>query len=223
MITLLHDDCLAVMRSMPDNAFDLSCVDPPYNLGSKLSVGGGSHTKAKIKFTQRYKENGKTWDVAPPPEYFSELFRVSRHQIIFGGNYYALPPTRGFIVWLKPEMVGMTTMSDCEFAWSSFDRPARCVPITRASTVPSIHPTQKPVDLYAWIFSRYAKSGDTILDTHLGSGSSAIAAHRMGFDFTGIEIDPEYYAEASRRLDDEQRKLTLFAPEAMRQLSTAEV
>lgn len=209
---IFNEDCMLGMARYPDKHFDLAIIDPPYGLDTKLSIGGGSHTKSKVKFGQRYKENGKTWDKEiPTPEYFEELKRVSKNQIIFGGNYYHLGPTRGFIIWDKPEM-RIPTMSDCEFAWTSFDRPAKIVSISRGFKQPESHPTQKPIKLYRWILKNYGGSsiGTKILDTHLGSGSSRIAAHDMGFDFTGFEIDKDYFEASEKRFQQHISQLTMF-------------
>jgi site-specific DNA-methyltransferase (adenine-specific) len=147
---------------------------------------------------------GIWWDVAPKQEYFDELFRVSRNQIIFGANYFPnMPPTRCFIVWRKRSISEKFSMAMAEYAWTSFDRNAKvfeCTPQGKKSD-PRFHPTQKPIELYSWIFRNFAKEGDKILDTHLGSGSSAIAALALGFEFTGIEIDQEYYQKAKERIE----------------------
>lgn len=196
------------MRTMPDNAFDLAIVDPPYGIGAgKRKVGPGWITR-----------ESKDWDERiPSAEYFSELFRVSKNQIVFGGNYMTdyLPPSMGWIVWNKGQRD--FTLADGELAWTSFKKALRifdlvrgCATTENLQTGGKIHPTQKPISIYKWILKRYAQPGDTILDTHLGSGSSAIAAHDNGFEFTGIEIDPEYYAGARKRLIDHQLQQKLF-------------
>ena len=144
------------------------------------------------------------WDIAPPQEYFTELFRISRNQIIWGGNYFDLPPTRCFLIWRKLTISESFSMAMCEYAWTSFNSNAKvfeCAPQGRAGDV-RFHPTQKPVELYKWILSRYAKEGDKILDTHVGSASSLIACYDMGFDAWGYEIDKEYYNKASERLNE---------------------
>lgn len=144
------------------------------------------------------------WDIAPPQEYFTELFRISRNQIIWGGNYFDLPPTRCFLIWRKLTISESFSMAMCEYAWTSFNSNAKvfeCAPQGRAGDV-RFHPTQKPIELYKWILSRYAKQGDKILDTHVGSASSLIACYDMGFDAWGYEIDKEYYNKASERLNE---------------------
>ena len=153
----------------------------------------------------------KHWDVAPPPEYFDELARVSKHQIIWGGNYFDLPPTRCFLVWSKliPEDF---TMSMCEYAWTSFNDNAKLFSCAPQGTMREkrIHPTQKPVKLYTWILARYAKPGFKILDTHVGSASSLIACHKAGLQYVGFELDPVYYKLAAERLAKETAQVNIF-------------
>lgn len=170
-------------------------------------------------YFQKYKPGGlfssaniKHWDVAPGEEYFKELARVSKNQIIWGGNYFRLPPTRCFIVWRKLTISENFTMAMCEYAWTSFNDNAKlfeCMPQGSAKEK-RFHPTQKPVKLYQWLLSRYAKEGDKILDTHCGSASSLIACRRAGLEFVGFEIDPEYYRAAKERLDAEMNQISLF-------------
>lgn len=153
------------------------------------------------------------WDTAPEQEYFDELFRVSRNQIIWGGNYFSLPPTRCFLIWRKLTISENFTMAMCEYAWTSFNDNAKvfeCAPQDSAR----FHPTQKPVALYDWIFKRYAKSGNKILDTHLGSGSSRIAAYDAGLDFVGCEIDKEYFDKEEQRFAEHSAQLNLFLAES---------
>lgn len=153
-----------------------------------------------------------TWDIAPPQEYFDELFRVSKNQIIWGGNYFALPPTRCFIVWEKINIPEKFTMAMCEYAWTSFGGNAKIYKKTssRGKDSGCFHPTEKPIALYAWILNNYAKEGYKILDTHLGSGSSAIAAWELGFEFTGIEIDEYYYNAAVKRFNTHMAQQKIF-------------
>ena len=197
-------DCIEGMSLYPDKHFDLAIVDPPYGLGTKLTRGGGSHLKFK-----NHKEI-EQWDIAPEKEYFEELKRVSKHQIIWGGNYFNLGPSRGFLIWDKQQSV--PNFSACEFAWSSIDGVSKLFKYRQAGCFgeTKIHPTQKPVALYDWIFKNYAKQGDKILDTHLGSGSSRIAAHRAGLGFVGFEIDQEYFDKANKRFEDYRAQLKLF-------------
>jgi site-specific DNA-methyltransferase (adenine-specific) len=183
------------LKTLPDKAFELAIVDPPYGLGDRL-VNGGHKKNPMEKYRKSYEQ--KRWDIAPDKEYFSELFRVSVNQIIWGGNYFNLPPTRGIIAWDKKQM--MPTFSRWEFAWTSFDCPARMYEgIAQEKDELRFHPTQKPVQLYIWLLKNYAKPGDRILDTHLGSGSSRIAAYEMGFDFVGCEIDKDYFEAQEKR------------------------
>lgn len=151
------------------------------------------------------------WDVAPPEEYFKELFRVSRNQIIFGGNYFALPPSRGFIVWRKTNIPAKGfTMAPVEYAWTSFCENARLYERnSQGGAEGRFHPTQKPVALYADILADFAKPGDKILDTHVGSASSLCACHDLGFDAWGYEIDPDYYAQSKARLEEHMAQMRL--------------
>ena len=150
-----------------------------------------------------------TWDVAPKQEYFEELFRVSRNQIIWGGNYFLLPPTRCFVIWKKLTISENFSMAMCEYAWTSFDDNAKI--FEHAPQDPErFHPTQKPVALYTWLLNRYAKEGDKILDTHAGSASSLVACQRGGFKYVGFEIDPIYYTKAKERLDLESKQISIF-------------
>lgn len=139
------------------------------------------------------------WDVAPGKEYFDQLFRVSRNQVIWGGNYFPLPPARCFFIWEKTNIPEKFTMAMCEYAWTSFNMNAKIFRCPSAGIQDRFHPTQKPVTLYKWIYQHCAKPGDKILDTHLGSGSSRIAAYDMGFDFTGYEIDKDYFDKQEDR------------------------
>lgn len=203
-------DCMDYMRTIPDGYFDLAVVDPPYG-GANSGVGGrrfgGWFDRYKTSNENRRHMGDQVrkkiigWDEAPGPEYFAELFRVSKNQIIWGANYFNMPPTRCFIVWRKLPISEKFSMAMAEYAWTSFASNAKvfeCVPQgTRKN--PRIHPTQKPIKLYEWIYRMYAKTGDKILDTHLGSGSSRIAAYRMGLDFVGCEIDKEYFDKQELR------------------------
>ena len=204
-ITLYNADCMEIMKGFADKQFDLAIVDPPYGLG-KRTTDGGSKRNTQTKFMEDIRRTN--WDDSTPTkEYFNELKRVSKNQIVWGGNYFELHSYRTFIVWDK--MTYVPTMSQVEMAVTSFDSPARLVKIN-SNQSDRIHPTQKPVMLYKWLLQNYAKEGDTILDTHLGSGSSAIAAHDGGFEFTGIELDEEYYNAAKERLILHQRQLNIF-------------
>lgn len=150
-----------------------------------------------------------TWDVAPGEDYFKELFRISRNQIIWGGNYFQLPPTRCFLVWRKLSISESFSMAMAEYAWTSFNDNAKVfehVPQGDKKDV-RFHPTQKPIALYKWILSKYAKKGDKILDTHVGSASSLVACYDLGFDYVGFEIDKDYYEKAQERLEEAKSQI----------------
>lgn len=204
-IKLYNADCMEVMKTFKDKQFDLCIVDPPYGLG-KRTTDGGSKKNTQTKFMKDIRRSN--WDnKTPDKSYFDELFRISKNQIIWGGNYFDLPPHRTFIVWDK--MTYVPTMSQVELAWTSFDSPARLKQIN-SNQLDRIHPTQKPVQLYKWLLQNYAKEGDTILDTHFGSLSIGIACHDLKFDLTAIELDEDYYEMAKKRLINHQRQLTIF-------------
>lgn len=183
-------DCMEYMKSIPDKFFDLAVVDPPYGISiTKMNMGGRNTIKPDLN---------KKWDSSiPDREYFKDLFRVSVRQIIWGGNYFNLPASQYFAVWDKGETMYGRDFAECELAWvsSGGTRIFKKSP----NQINRIHPTQKPVSLYAWIMRNYAKPGDKILDTHLGSGSSRIAAYRLGFDFYATEIDKEYFEAQEKR------------------------
>jgi site-specific DNA-methyltransferase (adenine-specific) len=205
-IQIVHADCMDIISALPDNAYDLAICDIPYGVGaSEMNMGNGKNKKYK---------KGKKWDTEPPPpEYFRQLMRVTKNQIIFGGNYVSLPPSRGWIIWDKG-IYGSTSFGDCELAWTSFDRVMRIARVRYSGAIGAdeirIHITQKPVNLYGWILNRYANPGDKILDTHLGGGSICIAADTLGFEMLGIEIDEDYYNAAKRRLQCHRAQLKLF-------------
>ena len=198
-ITLYNADCMDILKQTPDKYYSLALVDPPYGIGISSNPVRQLHSK-------------KNWDNSiPKKEYFDELFRVSKNQIIWGGNYFIdyLYNTQCFIIWDKKQPMDFS-LSMCEMAWTSFLSPAKIFTQSVLKEQMKIHPTQKPVQLYKWLLNKYAKEGDTILDTHLGSGSSAIAAHDGGFEFTGIELDEEYYNAAKERIILHQRQLNIF-------------
>ena len=201
-------DCMEYMRDLPDKAFDLAVVDPPYGIGMD---GGCVGYKGDNVFEK------KGWDKSTPgKEYFDELFRVSGNQIIWGGNYFYLPPTRCFLIWDKGAGFRGRTYAEAELAWTSFDQNVRIFerdPLCNGDYKGKIHPTQKPAALYSWIFSRYAKPGDKILDTHLGSGSSRIAAYDAGLDFVGCEIDKDYFKAQEERYQSHIAQMSLFVGE----------
>ena len=217
-------DCMEGMKEFPDNYFDLAIVDPPYGGGSKdydatqQRFGGwfskyfDNEVKAERTggtWAKKYGNNICEWDIAPNEDYFKELFRVSKNQIIWGGNYFQLPPTRCFVIWRKLTISENFSMAMCEYAWTSFNSNAKFVEYAPQDKT-RFHPTQKPVKLYEWLLSNYAKEGDKILDTHCGSASSLIACHNLGFDYVGFELNEEYYKKAKRRLDAETAQTTIF-------------
>ena len=197
-----NEDCLQAMKTFPDNYFDLAIVDPPYGLGNKVVNSGGRFEK--------YKTANGNWDnKTPNKNYFKELMRVSKNQIIWGGNYFELPPTRGFAIWDKKRPKGFS-LASCEFAWTSFDSIAKTFYHLPNQEKNRFHPTQKPVDLYEWLLNNYATAGDKILDTHVGSASSLIACYNLGFDFIGFELDEEYYQKSKERLEARMNQMDLF-------------
>jgi len=207
-VEILHGDCMEYMRGLPDDAFDLAIVDPPYGIDvANMNMGAGK--SARCSKLENRKWEAKDWDSSiPSNEYFKELFRVSNRQVIWGGNYFNLPPSQYFAIWDKGEGMRGRSFAEGEYAWVSGGgtRIAQINPVDKAR----IHPTQKPVKLYQWLLANYAKSGDRILDTHLGSGSSAIAAHYGGFDFVGIELDEDYYRAACERFERETAQQAMF-------------
>lgn len=223
-----NEDNMAMMARYPDKYFELAIVDPPYGIEDKISKGGNSRSKSSCTFHQMYSENSKSWDKVPNPEYFKELVRVSKNQIIWGANYFNMPPCRCFVCWDKIRDVDNFSM--CEFAWTSFDMPAKLFKYCNNAgfilkqSDKKIHPTQKPIALYGYLISKFAKEGDKILDTHLGSGSSRIAAYQMGFDFYGCELDTEYFNEANKRFKIETLQKEMFSfSEQSEQLTTEEL
>ena len=200
LIKFIHGDCMEFMAGCRENEFDLACCDIPYGLGDKLTQGG--------TWASKYKKGDADWDKLPSKEYFNMLFSVSVNQIIWGGNYASLPACRCFLIWDKVAL--MDTMADCEFAWTSFDRNAKMFRHVRNTSETRIHITQKPIQLYRWIFKNYAKPTDHILDTHGGSMSSAIAAHMEGLRMTIIELDKEYFDKAINRFKIYEQQQTLF-------------
>ena len=210
-ISLIHGDCLQALKSYGDNYFDVAIVDPPYGIGidgQKQSINL-NNPKANRKA-----HDFKGWDnEIPTAEYFAELERVSKNQIIWGANYFVEhlhKGTKGWVVWYKGQE-GLT-MSDAELAYSSFDCATRVVKINRVELLKdgTIHPTQKPVKLYKWLLENYTNENDLILDTHLGSGSIAIACHQMKRKLIGYEIDADYYQKACKRFEEQTRQTALW-------------
>jgi len=223
-ITLLNTDCMAYMATLPDKAFDLCICDPPYGIGidgqkrdDRVNGSGKYHAS---KWTRKHFDF-KGWDVAPNADYFAELMRVSVNQIVWGGNYFTeyLPPKKAWIFWYKGQHD--LTMSDGEMAWTSFEKVTRHFQLNRmALTIEgTIHPTQKPVKLYEWLLTNYAKPGQRILDTHGGSMSIAIACHNLGYDLTLCELDEDYYNAGVARFEQHKAQGSLFEPEPVRTTS----
>lgn len=204
------EDNMQLMARYPDNYFELAIVDPPYGLGKRTTSGGTKNSKGGKNY-QASKWNNHDWDnEIPTDSYFKELFRVSKNQIIWGGNYFPYlweTGCRGLITWDK--MVYLPTMSQIEYAWYSEDKLPKLIKIDNNDSN-RLHPTQKPVKLYEWLLMNYALEGDKILDTHLGSGSIAIACHNLGFDLTACELDKKYYSDAMKRIDNHIAQQRLF-------------
>jgi site-specific DNA-methyltransferase (adenine-specific) len=205
---VFNEDCIQVMKRFNDNHFDLAIVDPPYGINMAMGHKGSEKRGDKNK----YKSFAGNDNSIPNEEYFDELVRVSKNQIVWGANYMIehLEPTPCFIVWdkVQPEAFSMAM---CEIAWTSFKSPAKIFKkrIVGADDV-RIHPTQKPVYLYEWLLKNFAEQGNLILDTHLGSGSSRIAAQKGGFDFVGCELDAEYFEAQNKRYKQFISQLTMF-------------
>ena len=203
-------DCIAGMKHYPDKYFDLAVVDPPYGINvANMNMGAGKGKRCSKLKNRKWKP--KDWDSGiPDEEYFEQLFRVSKNQIIWGGNYFIdyLPPSQYFAIWDKGEGLYGRSFAECEYAWvrSGGTRIRKINPVQKERT----HPTQKPVKLYDWIFANYASEGDLILDTHLGSQSSRIAAQKAGLDFVGFEIDREYYDNGNKRFKNFVSQGVLF-------------
>ena len=211
-INKIHNqDCLEAMKLMQDNEFDLAIVDPPYGIGA-----GGINFKNGTSKNKSIGYKNKDWDkIRPSKEYFIELKRISKNQIIWGGNYFCdlIKPARCFIVWDKK--TGDNSYADCELALTSINSNAKIytkfwLGAHANNGTPRIHPTEKPIALYEWLLMNYAKEGDKILDTHLGSGSIAIACHNLGYDLTGYELDKEYYDNAIKRIKNHQAQTRIF-------------
>lgn len=209
-ITITNEDNMIMMSRYPDKYFDLAIVDPPYGIDlANMNMGAGKSKKSsKI---QNRKWIAKDWDKrTPDKEYFDELFRVSKNQIIWGGNYFDLPTCYGYVIWDKEIPEGLS-FSDCEFAWHSFKKSPKMFRYSAyLDKKIKQHPTQKPVALYKWLLDKYAKQCDKILDTHLGSMSIAIACHDYGFELTGCELDEDYYKKGIERVKNHTKQQKLF-------------
>ena len=204
-IELFNEDCMAVMARYPDKYFDLACVDPPYGIGISSNPVRQQHTK-------------KNWDKAiPNAKYFRELMRVSRNQIVWGGNYFLdfLGATQGFLIWDKVQPHDFS-LAMCELAWSSIQSPAKLWRRSVLAEQGKIHPTQKPIGLYEYILTNYAKPGQRILDTHGGSMSIAIACYNLGYSLTLCELDVDYYKEGVARFEQHKAQGSLFTPDTVR-------
>ena len=204
---VFNEDCMEVMKRYPDNHFDLAIVDPPYGININMNMG-------RLK-GQPKKHKDKDWDNSIPNEdYFEELFRVSKNQIVWGGNYFPLPLTKSWIFWDKNVPEGVS-FADGELAWTSFDKTLIKAKVKYSGFQGmddggKLHQTQKPVKLYDWIYQKYAEPNQIILDTHLGSGSNRIAAHKAGLNFIGCEIDKEYFDASVKRFEQYKLQLKLF-------------
>ena len=214
----LNMDCIEGMKQYPDKYFDLAIVDPVYGIEGYMLDQQGKKVGSGKGLQKKY--NSALWYQPKTGEdYFKELLRVSKNQVIWGGNYFCnnLPPSQGWIVWDKCHCAERS-FADGELAWTSFDRATRIFRYRWDGMIQEdmsdkeirIHPTQKPIALYSWILSRYAKKGDIILDTHVGSASSLIACYRGGFNYVGFEIDENYYNKALERLEDEKKQVSIF-------------
>lgn len=211
LLEITNEDCMDLMSRYPDNYFDLAIVDPPYGLGNRLVKGGQRGGMGTLRNLADDKVT--TWDdEIPPPKYFTELQRVSKKQIIWGGNYFLdyLGKTDGFVVWDK--MNGTNPMADAELAWQNIKGTTRMFRWHHFSgeRTKKIHPTEKPKQLYDFLLKHYAKEGDKILDTHLGSGSIAIACHYRGFELTACELDKDYFEAAVKRIREQTAQKTIF-------------
>ena len=207
----ITNECnMELMKRYPNNFFDLAIVDPPYGIGNKLVDGGGTR---KAKFDKN--RDSVKWDIVPTKEYFTELFRVSKNQIIWGSNYFDLPPTRCNIIWDKMQEF---TGADFELAWTSFDKASKAFRMSRveAYSKGKVHPTEKPIELYKWIFNKYSEPNTKILDTHLGSGNIAIALdsfnkiEKMNLTLTACELDSKIFDIAIKNIDNKTSWQSLF-------------
>jgi site-specific DNA-methyltransferase (adenine-specific) len=210
MITATNEDNMLMMARYPDDYFDLAIVDPPYGLDFAKYNRVSKASNGEKYISNNYKKGD--WDnIIPTLEYFKELFRVSKNQIVWGGNYFNLPPNQNFIFWYKQNPV--SNFSDGEYAWTSFKKPALCFDYRyygnlegNTSASKKYHPTQKPIKLYEWTLTNYAKEGDKIVDTHRGSASLDIACHNLGFDLVTCELDTDYFNDGNKRLKQHQNQ-----------------
>ena len=207
-LIITNEDNMELMARYPDNYFDLAIVDPPYGIKRFEKASGES----RFKSSKMMQKQGLIWDIKPCDDYWHELFRVSKNQLVWGANNFQMPPSEYFCIWNKLQTVD--NFASAEYCWVSMGlkKPAKVFEysIHKHNHTDKIHPTQKPVKLYKWILDNYAKQGDKILDTHLGSGSIGIACHDYGYELTACEIDKEYYEKAIERINDHIKQLSLF-------------
>lgn len=214
-IKLYNGDCMEVMKTFKDKQFDLAIVDPPYGIGED---GSKNHTRVRLAKPKDYKGYEGNDKEPPSKEFFNELIRVSRNQIIWGANHFISRIPFDSSCWIVWDKDNSGDFADCELAWTSFTSAVRkfrwrwngMLQQNMRKKQERIHPNEKPIELYKWLLQNYAKDGDTILDTHFGSLSIGIACHDMKFDLTAIELDADYYEQAKQRLIYHQRQLTLF-------------
>jgi len=207
-MNITNEDNMELMSRYEDNHFDLAIVDPPYGI-ERFKKGFGT---TRFKMDKRTAKNGIEWDSKPSKEYWAELFRVSKNQIVWGANNFEMPPSEYFCIWNKKQTVD--NFATAEYAWVSMGlkKPAKMFDygIHKHNHTNKIHPTEKPIKLYEWLLMTYAKEGNKILDTHLGSGSIAIACHNLKYDLTACELDKEYYEAAMKRIEKHKQQLTMF-------------
>ena len=212
-IHIYNGDCMDLLKQTPDKYYDLAIVDPPYGINASSRIFGGSNKGSVTNYEK------KDWDKSiPDKEYFDELFRVSKNQIIWGANYFISRMPFDSSCWLVWDKQNTGYFSDCELAWCSFNSSVRkfayrwngMIQQNMKNKEKRIHPTQKPVSLYKWLLQNYAKEGDTILDTHFGSLSIGIACHDLGFELTAVELNEDYYEAGKKRLIEHQKQLKIF-------------
>ena len=210
MITATNEDNMLMMARYPDDYFDLAIVDPPFGIERFKKVT--DTPSEKDVHAKRFQKMGLVNDTKPSKEYWKELFRVSKHQIVFGANNFTMPESEYFLIWDKKQ--AMPNFARCEYAWVSMSlkKPAKICEysIHKHNQVDKIHQTQKPIYLYEWILMNYAKEGDKILDTHRGSASLDIACHNLGFDLVTCELDTDYFNDGNKRLKQHQNQLKMF-------------
>lgn len=202
MIEITNECNMQLMARYPDKYFDLAIVDPPYGLGTSVVNSGG-------RFKRYSNKNGNCDMNVPEDNYFEELFRVSKNQVIWGGNYFNLPPNKCFVIWDKQQPADIS-FAMAEYAWCSFDKVSQILRKRTQGQEERFHPTQKPIYLYKYILEKYAEKGQSILDTHLGSGSIAIACHDYGFELTACELDKDYYDVSIKRIKNHVSQQRMF-------------